>query len=241
MTRGFLLAAVLALPGAGPGAPLIGISLSGAWYDATGLNPAPYASALAHAGARVALLRRAEDLDRVDGLLLVGGGDVDPALYGGDPASASRVDRAHDESELELLRRAAARGLPVLAVCRGAQLLAVAHGGRLAPLDAAGAKRHGIAWHSLSAHEVRIAPGSALAAMGEGPRRVSSTHVQAIADPGSLRVAASSEDGVIEAVELPGRRFVVGIQWHPELEWPLESPQRVPFSLLVEASRRAIP
>ena len=84
-----------------------------------------------------------------------------------------------------------------------------------------------------------LVPGSRLhAAMGEGPHTVSSTHFQSIGDPGPrLKVAARSPDGVIEAVELPGDRFVVGIQWHPELESLSEELQMTPFRLLVEAAR----
>ena len=75
--------------------------------------------------------------------------------------------------------------------------------------------------------------------MGEGPYKVSSTHFQSIADPGPrLKVAARAPDGVIEAVELPGDRLVLGIQWHPELESVSEDVQMVPFRLLVEAARR---
>jgi len=227
--------------GRGPRAPVVGISVSETWYDAARLNPAPYAGALARAGANVVVLKPGDvaAVDRVDGLLLVGGGDVEPTLFGGDRGKAHRVDRRHDECELALLRRAEARGIPVLGICRGAQMIAVAHGGTLRPLEGEGARRHGVTLKSVSAHEVRCLEGSLLrGALGAGPHRVSSTHVQAIDDPGPrLRVAARAEDGVIEAVELPGPRFVVGIQWHPEIESLTEGAQLTPFRLLVRASR----
>ena len=219
--------------------PRIGLSISDVWYDATQINPAPYAAAIARAGAKVRTLSPGDDLDRaldgLDGIVLAGSHeDVDPALYGGDPSRVWGVNRARDDFEIELLRRAEARGLPVLAVCRGAQLLAVAHGGKLRALEGDSAKRHGVGLKSLSAHTVRIDPSSRLhGAMGEGPHPASSTHFHAIADPGPrLRATAWAEDGVIEAVELPGPRFVVGVQWHPELE-----ARRAPFRLLVEAVR----
>lgn len=241
------LVALLALADAGifvwshaKSGPRIGLSISDVWYDAAQINPAPYAAALARAGAQVRTLSPGDNLDRtlegLDGIVLAGSHeDVDPALYGGDRSKVWGVNRARDDFEIELLRRAEARGLPVLAVCRGAQLLVVAHGGKLRALEGDSAKRHGVGLKSLSAHRVRIDPSSRLfAVLGEGPHPASSTHFQAIADPGPrLRATAWAEDGVIEAVELPGPRFVVGVQWHPELE-----SAQAPFRLLVEAARR---
>ena len=233
--------------GAGSNAPRIGMSLSRDWYDQVRIQPAPYSAALARAGANVRTIEPEElhDLDEIlaglDGVILIGGGDVDPELFGGDPAKARRIDRVRDDFEIELLRRAEALGLPVMGVCRGSQLLAVAHGGKLQSLkdDEEKAKRHGVTLRSFSAQEVTLEPGTRLhEAMGEGPHTVSSTHLQAIADPGSqLKVAARSTDGVIEAVELPGDRFVVCIQWHPELESLSEELQMTPFRLFVEAAR----
>lgn len=231
--------------GRGPEAPRIGLSLSGDWYDTSEINPAATGLALSRAGANVRNLEPGDlpDLDRIldglDGLVLVGGmDDVDPALFGGDPAKAHFVQRRRDDFELELLRRAERRKMPVLALCRGAQLLAVAHGGALRPLDGEQASRHGISLSSLAAHRVTIDPWSRLERLvGSGPFTVSSTHFQGIADPGRLRVAARSDDGVIEAVELPGDRFVLGLQWHPEWE-PLRGDRSLaPFRALVHAAR----
>jgi len=86
--------------------------------------------------------------------------DVDPALYDGDPADGKFVEREQDDFEIELLRRAERRGLPVLALCRGAQLMAVAYGGKLRRLNETQASCHGLSLHSLSAHAVRTEPGS---------------------------------------------------------------------------------
>jgi gamma-glutamyl-gamma-aminobutyrate hydrolase PuuD len=231
--------------GNGAAAPRIGLSLSRDWYDASELNPAATGIALSRVGANVTNLDPADlprldrILDGLDGIVLVGGmDDVDPRLYGGDPSRANFVERERDDFEIELLRRAERRGLPVLAICRGAQLLAVAHGGSLRPLSGAEAERHGLSTKSLSAHAVTIEPGSRIERMlGGGPFKVSSTHFQGIADPGpELRVAARSDDGVIEAVERPGPRFVVGLQWHPEWE-PLAGERSLaPFRALVAAA-----
>ncbi len=225
--------------GQGPRAPLIGISDSGVWYDRAGLQPGWYEAALARSGANVRRIGRdLSALNGLDGVVLIGGGDVDPRLYGGDPGKASRVDRDQDDFEIALLREAEERGLPVLAVCRGMQLLAVAHGGTLRSLDGEAARRHGITTRSLEAHEVAVLPGTRLhAAIGGGPHRVSSTHSQAVADPGPrLRVAARSGDGVIEALELPGGRLVLGLQWHPEWDSVTDARDLAPFRLLVRAA-----
>jgi len=233
--------------GHGPAAPRIGLSLSRDWYDRTQLNPAATGLALSRAGANVANLDPGDlaDLDRIldglDGLVLVGGmDDVDPALYGGDPAAARCVERERDEFEIELLRRAERRGLPVLAICRGAQLLAVAHGGALRPLTGDQGERHGVSARSLAAHTVTIEPGTLLeGVVGKGTFTVSSTHFQGIGDAGPrLRVAARSDDGVIEAVELPGDRFVLGLQWHPEWEPLAGARSLAPFRALVAAASR---
>ena len=226
-------------------APRIGLSISDVWYDAAQVNPAPYAAAIARAGGCVRNLRPSEDPDRaldgLDGIVLAGSHeDVDPALYGGDPSRVRGVNRARDDFEIALLRRAEARGIPVLAICRGSQLLTVAHGGRLRPLEGETAARHGVSLGSLSAHEVRIEPGSRLAAaLGAEPRAVSSTHFHAIDNPGPrLHVAARADDGVIEAVELPGPRFCVGVQWHPEIDSIGDAVALAPFRLLLAAARR---
>jgi putative glutamine amidotransferase len=227
--------------GRGAEAPRIGVVVSPDWYDRLQLNRAPYDLALARAGANVTTIepcdreRLERILDRVDGLLLAGGGDVDPALYGGEPGKGFLVDRARDEFEIGLLRRAEARGLPVLGICRGIQVMAVAEGGRLRDLTGESqlASRHGVGLGSLRAHSVRLAPGTRLAReMGEGPHFVNSFHRLAVADPGArFAVAAADEDGVIEAIELPGERFAVALQWHPELG------DDRPIRMLVDAAR----
>jgi putative glutamine amidotransferase len=233
---------------AGPG-PRIGISVSYLWYDRMELHRAPYDLAVKNAGGRVVTIEPQDlasldrILDGVDGLVLAGGGDVDPELFGGDASKAYFVDRVRDDFEIALLKRARERGLPVLAICRGIQILTVAEGGTLRNLegDAEVADRHGVTMRSFSAHDVRIEPGTRLhRLMGEGPHTVSSFHVQAVDDPGPhLMVAARGEDGVIEAVESPGDRMVIGIQWHPELQAVTDSVQLAPFRMLVEeASRR---
>lgn len=165
------------------------------------------------------------NLDAIDGLVLTGGTDVNPARYGEARAPKSDdPDDPRDEFEISLIEQVLSEGLPILAICRGIQSLNVALGGSLIqhlpttarhrvrnPDDAPG--RH------AAAHSVNVAPGSRLASIlgGEGEFPVNSRHHQAVgrvAD--ALVVSGLADDGVIEAVEMPGDAFVVAVQWHPE-------------------------
>ena len=186
----------------------------------------------------------AELLDLADGLLVSGGGDVDPATYGEAPENVQDADADADRWELELLRGAEARNLPTLAVCRGAQLLAVAHGGRLTqhlPPALGHAELADMTPEEIlsARHPVAVAPGSRLAqALNTEPQAtllVNTIHHHAIADPGDLAVTATAEGGVIEAVEPRGPWPAVAVQWHPE---KMEDPvQRALFAQLVEHAR----
>jgi putative glutamine amidotransferase len=148
------------------------------------------------------------------GLVLTGGGDVNPKLYGETPHGKTEgADDVRDEFELELLERAIRLDLPVLAICRGMQLLNVYCGGKLIqhiPGHSAPRKRE--------AHAVEIAPGTRLRTLvGTGPLSVNSRHHQAAGPvaPG-LVVSATSPDRIVEGLERPDSRFVLGVQWHPE-------------------------
>jgi putative glutamine amidotransferase len=159
-------------------------------------------------------------LPRVDGLLLTGGGDVDPERYGERPAGTKMgtVLAARDKMEIEAARQALDGGLPILAICRGMQVLNVALGGTLyqdIPADFAVHVEHGTA---EARHAIRVEASSRLARLlGEGEIEVNSRHHQAVKAPGKgLCAVAWTDDGIVEGVELPGDRFVVGVEWHPE-------------------------
>lgn len=175
-----------------------------------------------------------------DGLLLTGGGDVDPATYGAPPENVEGEDAGADAFELALIAAARTAELPTLAVCRGAQLLAVAHGGRLAqrpPADPGHAELTGrTAEQILSArHPVTLAPGSRIRRAFERDEiPVNTIHHHQIADPGELEVTGITPGGVIEAVEPRGAWACVGVQWHPEKM--SEPEQRVLFEQLVGAA-----
>lgn len=163
--------------------------------------------------------------DALDAILLPGGPDVDPVFYG-QPHSTQLgpVYPKLDRFEITLIRRAMADDKPILAICRGQQILNVALGGTLyqdLPSDHGKALDHSlslkIGWSHL-AHAIEIEKASALARIvGKKSIRVNSLHHQAIKELGlGLQASAHSKDGVIEAVEMPSKRFVVGIQCHPE-------------------------
>jgi len=154
----------------------------------------------------------ARPLDSLDGLLLTGGTDVNPARYGEQRHPQTEdPDDPLDELEIALLRDALAAGLPVLAICRGMQLFNVVHGGALTQHLNSHDSPDGL-------HNIRVVPNSRLASIiGEGEHAVNSRHHQAVARVGGgLMVSARSGDGVIEALERPGHAFAVAVQWHPE-------------------------
>lgn len=156
-------------------------------------------------------------LDRVDGLLLTGGGDVDPSNYAAqaDPLT-SRVDPARDERDLALCRIAVERDLPTLAICRGSQVLNVALSGTLVQhVD----DHFDMERYNEPVHRVEVNPGSALASwLGTSRLSVNTLHHQAVAKVGSdLKVVARAEDGTVEGIEADGSDRIVGVQWHPEL------------------------
>ena len=171
--------------------------------------------------------RPAEVVARADGLLLAGGGDVDPALYGETAHPAYHAAEAgRDAFEIELITRSLDADLPLLAICRGVQVLNVARGGTLVqdiPSEVAGAMQHKfeVPPHEpmTLAHEVWLEGESLLASFaGEGDGwNVNSRHHQAVRDLGQGLIAtAVAPDGIIEAVEDRQKRFCVGVQWHPE-------------------------
>ena len=159
-------------------------------------------------------------LDRVDALVLTGGKDVDARLYGEQPhAEADEPRTERDAWELGLLRAALDRDVPVLGICRGAQVVNVALGGTLEQHlpDALGADTHRAGPGRFVGRTVRTVPGSRLASILGEEAAASCYHHQAIARLGPDLVASGhAEDGIVEALELPGERFVVAVQWHPE-------------------------
>ena len=149
-----------------------------------------------------------QPLDTVAGLLLQGGADVNPDLYGEEAApETDEPDQARDELELWLIADALARDLPILAICRGMQMLNVAHGGTL--------MQH-IEGHRHVSHAVKTTAATHLARIYGATTETNSRHHQAVGKVGGGLIVSGRAGRVIEGIERPDKRFVVGVQWHPE-------------------------
>jgi putative glutamine amidotransferase len=210
--------------------PMIGITTYveaaswGVWHDLpTTLIPHAYTEAVTRAGGRAVLLPP-DDLDAdvlrvLDGLVLSGGADLDPALYGAERAPLTDTRPERDTSEMLLARAALEADLPILGVCRGMQVLTVAAGGTLHQHlpDVLGHEKHRPAPGVYGTHDARFTAGSRVAELMGDDVEINCYHHQGVADAGTLTVTGRSEDGLAEAVEDPRKRFVLGVQWHPEI------------------------
>jgi putative glutamine amidotransferase len=211
--------------------PVIGITAYaetarwGVWNCLAVLVPADYVRQVSAAGGVPVVLPPlagdVEVLNRLDALVLAGGADVDPARYGAERAPRTGAAQPHrDDAELALLAAALERDLPVVAVCRGLQVLAVLRGGTLVQHlpDVVGSDVHVPAPGVYGDNRVRIAPGSRLAALVGDEATWACHHHQAVERLGDgLTAVAWADDGTIEAAELDGARFVIGVQGHPEV------------------------
>ncbi|HEX5224778.1 MAG TPA: gamma-glutamyl-gamma-aminobutyrate hydrolase family protein [Solirubrobacteraceae bacterium] len=220
--------------------PVIGICSSlersqwGVWDQVAALTPLSYIEAVQRAGGVAVVLppdahvssEPDELLDLIDGLMLAGGSDIDPASYG-EPAHPQTIETvpARDEFEVALTRAAIERDLPVLGICRGMQLINVARGGTLLQHlpEHVGHEEHRRVLGSFDGadHDVELQDGSLAArAAGETGHATKSHHHQAVDRLGAeLQVTGHSTlDQLPEAIEIEDRRFVLGVQWHPEAD-----------------------
>lgn len=196
----------------------------GAWDQPAALIPWNYVNKLQAAGATVVILPPDADnhdaISRLDGLVMAGGADIEPARYGAahqEGTDKPRVER--DASELGLYRAAREAKLPVFGICRGLQIMAIAHGGSLHQHlpDVVGNTLHRDAPGTFNNHGATFTPGSLIAELvGATEVTVNSSHHQAVDSPGDLTVTGYAEDGTIEVCEDPSAEFVLGVQWHPE-------------------------
>lgn len=219
------------------------------WQQPAAGIPASYVQAVRRAGADEALLfpvplsddEAAARLERFDALVLIGGGDLDPILYGESPHPEEYgVDAERDAFELALTRAALARRLPVLAICRGLQVLNVALGGSLEQHITDRLPGHGRPGHEAEMHEVELSSGARVTkAMGGGRPLCRSHHHQGLARIGDGLVPVGwSDDGLVEAAEIEDAdAWVVGVQWHPEETAAADPQQQGLFDALAEQAR----
>lgn len=213
--------------------PLIGVTTyleraqQGVWDVRAAFLPEQYLNSVTSSGGIAMLLPPQDDevadaaIAGLDGLILTGGADVQPELYGAErhPATdAARLDR--DAWELALFRAAERRRMPVLAICRGLQIVNVARGGTLQQHlpDSLGTDRYKLGGGVFAENDVEVASGTVLAeVIGEGDFRVHSYHHQGIDRLGDgLTISARTDDGLVQAFEDSSRGHLVGVQWHPE-------------------------
>ena len=227
--------------------PLIGITTYltqaqwGVWDAETALVPVAYVEGVERAGGRPLLVPPSEDgieetLSALDGLVFPGGSDLEPELYGQEPHPETYgVVLERDRAELALLTGALERDLPVLAICRGSQVLNIARGGDLVQHlpEIVGHERHKEDPGVFGDHDVHIEAASRLGSLLGGHAPIKSHHHQGFGQLGEgLREVAWAEDGTIEAIEDPERRFLLGVLWHPEA-----GEDKALFGALVDAAR----
>jgi gamma-glutamyl-gamma-aminobutyrate hydrolase PuuD len=212
--------------------PVIGITTYvtpakwGYWELEAALIPADYVRAVERAGGRPLLVPPAEEgvdetLEVLDGIVFSGGSDIDPALYGDEPHPETLgVHPERDSAELDLLTAALDRDMPVLGICRGSQVLNIARGGDLYQHlpEVVGHEEHKHDPGDFADHDVVIEGGTRLAELlGEETTGVKSHHHQGFRRLGEgLVESAHADDGTVEAVEDPSKRFALGVLWHPE-------------------------
>lgn len=238
-------------------APRIAFSLDNSLLGQIGITDVTYQRVMAAAGGRLVTFRPDAAGDpqvdpnmvealleekEVDGILLSGGGDVDPELYGGDPNLTMLVHRLRDDFEIALIHAAKERGLPILGICRGCQIINVALGGTVRNLRK---EKYVNEIHlTRKGHAIELEPNSELAKMLGVSKlnKVISLHGNAVDEPGpDVRIAAKGPGNIVEAIEADtstGRGWIVGLQWHPELTFDKQVQHKV-FKTLVNRAREA--
>ena len=209
--------------------PRIALTLSGSASERNAVAREQYLEAIRRAGAEpIAIFPNDPLPESFDGLCLTGGGDIDPARYGADNVASTEIDEARDATELAILERALARDVPILGICRGLQLINVHLGGSLEQHHLGHAPKYPPEGATVAddpagpdavRHDVTAEPGSKLAAAcGDDVFVVNSSHHQVVTSDrlaSDLRATAHVGE-LVEALESPGHRWVVAVQWHPE-------------------------
>ena len=235
-------------------APRIAFSLDNTLLGRVGVTDATYQRVMTAAGGRLIALRpdaagepvtleavkKLLEEKEIDGVLLTGGGDMDPAVFGGEPGDTMLVHRARDDFEIALIQAAQERGLAILGICRGCQVINVALGGTVRNLRKEEQMKG--SHLLLRGHAVELDANSVLAeSLGvERLEKVVSLHGQVVGELGTgVRIAATGPGDVIEAIEADttgGKGWIVGIQWHPEMTFDTQVQHKV-FQSLVDRAR----
>ena len=220
----------------------IALTVSNRWPAYLQFIRLPYDLAILRAGAKVVTIAPSNIkninklLDRVDAVIISGGEDIAPDDTGNKAKSANlNLDR--DALERAVLKEADKREMPLLCICRGMQLLSLSHNGKIAchDDDPTLSKTHKTTLRTLGRHIVEIDESTRLSEIfSDSAIHVNSLHHQHITDSGDLRISGRSPDGVIEAVETEGERFVLGVQWHPELQAIFELKEERIFKTLAD-------
>ena len=229
--------------------PVIGITTYGRDDNGRFSLPAVYVDAVRRAGGVPVLIPPGEPdlpelLPLLNGVILSGGGDIDPQLYAGTThETIYMLDAERDSSEINLARTLINQDLPVLGICRGIQVINVALGGTLIEHlpDVVGEEvLHRAPPRLPVSHEVNVVPDSRLAEIiGQSSVTPTSWHHQAIRQPApGLQVVASAPDGTIEAVEMPAHPWLIAVQWHPEITAASQPEQQRLFDELVKVARQ---
>ncbi len=225
----------------------IGLTVSDRWPAYLQYVRLPYDLAIWRAGAKVVTITTKDIdrldlmLDKVDAVIISGGEDVAAPDNAAQAIDLTEHNLQRDELEFEVLRRVEERDLPLLCICRGMQLFAIAHGGTLTSHRhlVESRYRHRSTLTRLAMHKLLLVKGSRLEAILHHQEIVvNSIHYHHVSQAGDLLVSAYSDDGMIEAVELEGRDFAIGVQWHPELLAIFNWHNEKLFTALVEAACR---
>lgn len=233
-------------------APNIAFSPNDTWLRELGINEA-YKISITRAGGRLVPFHPEQtgadptrieawlEKNKIGGIILGGGGDVDPRLYGGNRGEGAEVNRQRDDFEITLIQVAVKKRLPILGICRGFQILNVSRGGTLRNLD--DNKTLADLHSNSTGHPVTLANGSRLAKITATRRlaNVSSYHRQAVLQLGrNLRITATGPGGVVEAIEgnAPGDPWLVAVQWHPELAVGNKQQQKLLRAFVREAKNK---
>jgi putative glutamine amidotransferase len=234
--------------------PLIGMTTSNGRKTTNIYIPRAYVESVRKAGGLPVLIptgtrpeQAAELRELFDGVLIIGGADIDPSYYGGRPHASVELDGPErDELEIAIVKAAAETDWPVFGICRGLQVMNVALGGTLytdIPDQLPGALKHNRDTkreRDLLAHSVTVTRGAQISSiLGEGELKVNSLHHQGIRLLGERLLATSTApDGLVESIEVPGHPFALGVQWHPECLPDSEPMQHLFTEFVAQAAAR---